>query len=301
MTSNLPATMPLEETLLKEFSMSRTQFELIRDTYCKKCTADEIKLFMMVCKRTGLDPTQKQIYPVKRWDKNLGREVMTIQTGIDGYRLIADRTDSYAPGREPTFTHDKDGKLMAATSYVKKMTKDGTWHEVAATAKYKEYVQCTKDGIPTSFWRTMPENQLAKCAEALALRKAFPGRYDQVLTKEEMEQAYIEEAVYQDISPKKQDQDIPQITMKVDANLCQEKVDTDLCQDRINAEQLKEFIELSEKIDQTTQQNILSWLVEKQGINQLNLAEMPTHVFEICKRGMLRNIKMHEQKAVNNV
>lgn len=174
------------------------QLQLIIDTYCKGATQEEAALFSHICKRTGLDPAAKQIYAVKRKDTKLGREVMTIQTGIDGYRLIAERTGCYCPGREPTYAYDKDGKLVSATSYVKKMTRDGTWHEVAATAYYDEYAQKTAEYVdgkrtgkmnPTKFWDDMPHSQLSKCAEALALRKAFPTDLSGLYTKEEMNQA----------------------------------------------------------------------------------------------------------------
>ena len=165
--------------------------QLIIDTYCKGATKDEARLFATACKRTGLEPG-KQIYAVKRWDSTLKREAMTVQTGIDGYRLIAERTGCYSPGKEATYVYDNEGNLLSATAYVKKLTKDGTWHEVSATAFYKEYVQTTKEGIPTRFWKQMPHGQLAKCAEALALRRAFPGEFSRIYTHEEMAQSTIE-------------------------------------------------------------------------------------------------------------
>jgi hypothetical protein len=95
----------------------------------------------------------------------------------------------YAPGREPSHTYDPKGKIATATSYVKKMTADGLWHEVAATAHYAEYVQTTKEGTPTKFWVQMPHVMLAKVAEALALRRAFPMELSGIYTHEEMAQA----------------------------------------------------------------------------------------------------------------
>lgn len=176
--------------------MTQAHEELIKDMYFKGASNDEFMMFLHVCKRTGLDPAMRQIFPVKRWDSKLKKEVMTVQTGIDGYRLIAERTGRYAPGREPTYQYD-NGKVMSATAYVKKQTADGTWHEIAATAFFDEYCQKTKEGVPTSFWKNMAHNQLAKCAEALALRKAFPGDLSGIYTKEEMEQADVEDVTGQ--------------------------------------------------------------------------------------------------------
>lgn len=167
---------------------------MIKENFCKNLSDAEIDMFLHVCKRTGLDPVMKQIYAVKRKDHKLGVDVLTIQTAIDGFRLVAERTERYTPGREPTYCYDKDGRLLSATSYIKKMTKDGTWHEIAATAFYDEYVQVSKDyktGVvgPTAFWKKMGHNQLAKCAEALALRKGFPMELSRLYTVDEMGQS----------------------------------------------------------------------------------------------------------------
>lgn len=168
---------------------TKEQIDLISRTVCKDCTPDELQTFLHVCDATGLDPLLRQVHPVRRFDRDANREVMSIQTGIDGYRLIADRTGKYAPGREPTFAYDDAGKLKAATAYVKKRTDDGTWHEVSATAFWDEYVGLKRDGKPTRFWATKPHIMLPKCAEALALRRAFPAELAGLYTHEEMEQA----------------------------------------------------------------------------------------------------------------
>jgi len=86
--------------------------ELVKETYCKGADNLQLQLFLSVCEKTGLDPRLKQIYAVFREDRKLGKKVMTIQTGIDGYRLVADRTGKYAPGKEPTFTYDEKGSII---------------------------------------------------------------------------------------------------------------------------------------------------------------------------------------------
>lgn len=168
-----------------------SKIDLLKNTICKGATDDELELFLHACTRTGLDPFMKQIHAVKRYDSRLSREVMSIQTGIDGYRLIAERTGRYCPGKETTYTYDANGGLVSATAYVKKLTSDGTWHEIPATAFYSEYCQRKKDGSPMGMWGNMPHGQLGKCAEALALRKAFPAELSGVYTKEEMQQADV--------------------------------------------------------------------------------------------------------------
>lgn len=168
---------------------SKDKVELLKRTICRGADDNEFQLFLHACQRTGLDPFMRQIHAVKRYDSSQKREVMSIQTGIDGYRLIADRSGNYVPGRETSFQYDKEGRLVSATSYVKKRTSDGQWHEISATAFYSEYVATTKDGTPNKFWREKAHIMLAKCSEALALRRAFPGDLSGIYTAEEMEQA----------------------------------------------------------------------------------------------------------------
>ena len=86
--------MTLTTNPLVEVEAKESNLQLLKDTICKGITDGEVKLFMHQCERLGLDPFARQIYPVKRWDSSLKRTSMTIQTGIDGYRLIADSCKS---------------------------------------------------------------------------------------------------------------------------------------------------------------------------------------------------------------
>lgn len=162
------------------------KIELVKDTIARGASDDELMLFLHLAQRSGLDPFSRQIYLIER-RANVNGEwkiARQPQTGIDGLRLIADRTDRYAPGREPSFAYD-GGNLLTATAYVKKFVR-GEWHEVAATAHYDEYVQRKRDGQPNQMWGEKPHIMLAKCAEALALRRAFPAEMSGLYTADEM-------------------------------------------------------------------------------------------------------------------
>jgi phage recombination protein Bet len=181
-------------TKIEKFTPSNSQFddsqiELIKNSICKGASHEELQFFLMACQRTGLDPFAKQIYSVPRGGQR------TIQTSIDGFRLIADRTGRYAPGREPSFEYDKNGNLISATAYVKKQTRDGTWHEVSANASFNEY------NAGTPLWKKMPKAMLSKCAESLALRKSFPSEMSGLYTQEEMDQADVKPIIHAHVKP----------------------------------------------------------------------------------------------------
>jgi phage recombination protein Bet len=157
------------------------QVQLIKDQVCVGGTDNELKLFLYQAKRMGLDPLARQIYAIKRGPK------MSIQVSIDGFRLIADRSGKYAPGRAATF-EEKGNQIVSATAYVNKLVA-GSWHEVSATAYWSEYAQ------QSPMWQKMPRTMIAKCAESLALRKAFPAELSGVYSDSEMEQADTPHAV----------------------------------------------------------------------------------------------------------
>ena len=156
----------MTKEVIKYENLTPAQVDLIKKVIAVGATDDELKLFLYVADKSGLDPLRKQIYFIKRCGK------MTIQTAIDGFRSIADRTGQYSSSDEPII-EEKDGKPIKATVSIGKITQ-GVIGKFTASARWSEYYPEKSNSF---MWDKMPNTMLGKCAEALALRKAFPQQF----------------------------------------------------------------------------------------------------------------------------
>lgn len=171
--------------------LTADQMDILTKTICKGANQDELRLFIMVAKSTGLDPFTKQIYAIKRYDSQQKKEVLSFQVGIDGLRLIAERTGQYEGQTEPQWCGEdgvwKDVWLSNSAPAACKVGvyRKGFKSAVFGVVKFSSFVQKTREGNHTSFWAKMPEVMIAKVAESHALRKAFPQELSGLQVEEE--------------------------------------------------------------------------------------------------------------------
>jgi phage recombination protein Bet len=152
---------------------------------------EELLLFLQVCKSAGLNPLTKQIYGIYRAPRAGEEPRLTIQTSIDGLRAIAEKTHSYAGSDDGIFEYAaaaKDGAtpLKATVTVYKINPITGDRMPTTASARWSEYYPGERSG---KMWMRLPETMLEKCAEAKALRKAFPNTAG-LYIDEEMQQAH---------------------------------------------------------------------------------------------------------------
>ncbi|WP_167882305.1 phage recombination protein Bet [Leptospira langatensis] len=168
--------------------------EILCNGMLKDASIYDREIFYKFVNQSGLSPFLRQIYPIWKTNKSTGKLEMSVQATIDGFRVVAERSGKYQGQTVPMYCGE-----------------DGIWKEVwpkglpfackvgvhvagfkepiYVIAKFSAYVQTTKEGAPNFIWSKMPEHMLAKCAEALALRKAFPALFSGLYTAEEMAQA----------------------------------------------------------------------------------------------------------------
>lgn len=157
-----------------------------------------VQMVLSYCQAAGLDPMQKPVHIVPMWDGKQGGMRDVIMPGVNLYRTQASRTGKFAGMSEPEY-----GPMMeetiggAAIKYpewckvtVRRLLDNGTVAEFTAREYWLENYAVKggkeKSIAPNAMWTKRPRGQIAKCAEAQALRKAFPECGSQP-TAEEME------------------------------------------------------------------------------------------------------------------
>lgn len=198
------------EYLAKQYKLTPEQIDVVRNAICIGATDAELEFFLATCKRVDLDPFARQVWFVKRRQKRQDSrgndewvDVGRPETGIDGYRTIAERSKEYA-GQGPTMWCGADGEwrtvwLSDKPPSAAKVTiyRTGFAVPLEHVALFSEFCPARlKSGDLPGMWRKMPANQIAKCAEAGGFRKAFPRDLSGLVTDVEMEHVDANASTY---------------------------------------------------------------------------------------------------------
>jgi len=144
---------------------------------------DSIRMVLSWAQARGVDPMDKPCHIVPMWDSKTERMRDVIMPSVDYYRQKAESTGEYLGLSDTEYGQTKTlqvgefsidypewAKVIVRRlvhGHVAEFPAKVFWLETYATKK-----RDTK--VPNAMWQKRPFGQLEKCAEALALRRAFP-------------------------------------------------------------------------------------------------------------------------------
>lgn len=220
--------LPYHEAIQERFGVDKSGWKaLVEAIYPNAKTPDAIVMALSYCRARNLDPFKRPVHIVPMWSSAVGAMVETVWPGISELRTTAFRTGNYAGMSEPEFgdliTQTFTGKATKGTAKGQTRSIEITfpeWCRITITRDLngkerkfvgpkvfwlESYAKWADTEVPNEMWAHRPSGQLEKCAEAAALRRAFPEEIGNDLTAEEMAgQQLIEDAALaaREITPK---------------------------------------------------------------------------------------------------
>lgn len=232
-----PPRLPYHDAIKDRFGIDRAGWKaLVEAIFPTAQTADSIIMALSYCRARKLDPFKRPVHIVPMWDSKRGGYIETVWPGIAELRTTAFRTGQYAGCDEADFGP------MQERPFTGRIKVKGSWEDKTVTVSFPEWCRITvyrdlngrvckfvgpkvkwvesyatrgNSDIPNDMWESRPEGQIEKCAEAAALRKAFPEELGNQLTAEEMEGRKIAEA--RDVTPREDPPAPPPPPMAKDA------------------------------------------------------------------------------------
>jgi phage recombination protein Bet len=203
--------LPYHPAIEERFGVTRAAWKaLVEAVYPAAKTVDAVILVLSYCQGRKLDPFKRPVHIVPVWDSNAGKMVDTVWPGISETRTTAMRTKLYAGCDETAFGPDVEEEFIWDDKAKKTHSVTLTYPEWARCTVYRlvsgvkvpivgpkvywkeTYATLSRfDTAPNEMWRKRPRGQIEKCAEAAALRRAFPEELGDEPTADEMEGAVI--------------------------------------------------------------------------------------------------------------
>lgn len=201
-----PPRLPFHPAIEERFGIGKSEWwALVEAVFPLATSIDSVILALSYCKARNLDPFKKNVHIVPIWNGQLKRMVDTIWPGIGELRTTAFRTGQYAGRSETNYGPDVSQKVGRvdvtfpewAQITVKRLV-EGQVVEFTGPRVYwlETYAQAKRDDAsPNSMWLRRPRGQLEKCAEAAALRAAFPEELGNEYTNDEAGQMQYSDAI----------------------------------------------------------------------------------------------------------
>lgn len=219
--------LPYDARFEERFGIDKTQWRVLTEaTFPAAKTVEAVLMALSYCAARKLDVFKKPVHIVPMWSSQKNAMVETVWPGIAELRTTAFRTNSYAGCDAAEFGPTKKQTFKG------KVKVKGDWKDVEATVEFPEWCRITvhrelhgrvckfvgpkvkwlesyatqgNSDVPNEMWQSRPEGQLEKCAEAAALRKAFPEELGNDLTAEEMEgRLHDAGAAAKDVTPREE-------------------------------------------------------------------------------------------------
>lgn len=214
--------------------------DVLRNSLYVGAKDSSIKMVMGYCAAAGLDVMQKPVHLVPMWDSKAGEMRDVVMPGIGLYRTQAARSGEYAGVTEPEYGPDQTDENIGGVKItypawckvtVKRLLPNGTIAEFSATERWKENYAVKggkeKSIAPNTMWIKRPYGQIAKCAEAQALRKAFP-EFGSQPTNDEMEGKALDDSMTVEVSATEVKKSaLPECTIEKFDQMCVDVVDAD--------------------------------------------------------------------------
>lgn len=222
---NLPVIarprLPFHPAVEERFGIDRSQWKaLVEAIFPLASSIDSVILALSYCKARKLDPFKRNVHIVPIWNSELNREVDTVWPGIGELRTTAFRTGQYA-GRGatvfgPDMTRAFEG-TVGKGQYAKQVKAEVTFPEWAQVTLFRmvgsqrvefvgprvfwleTYATRGRSDVPNDMWESRPRGQLDKCAEAAALRSAFPEEIGSDMIAEEIAHQRAEQVAAENV------------------------------------------------------------------------------------------------------
>lgn len=202
--------LPYHSKLDERFGIDRGQWTaLVESVFPTAKSPEAVIMALSYCSARKLDIFKKPVHIVPMWDSAKRDYVETVWPSINEVRTTAFRTKQYAGCNEAEFGEDItltfSGRTKEGNSWVDKevtltvpewcritvcrLDATGTPRNYVGPKTYwkESYATSGKSELPNQMWSKRSRGQLEKCAEAAALRKAFPEEVGDMITAEEME------------------------------------------------------------------------------------------------------------------